>query len=318
MTILVFIGYLILNHPTIILPYFILKRLGMEIPRVSNLIIPVFGFKTLWYILLLIMSALGSIYYGYFFSFHLLHMAQFNQLIKRCIQAVTKNGDSLLWVTLYGIVFLYIYALITFAVYRELKKDEDEFFCNTMYECMLTMLHSGPISGVFEFLQSPIIQPFNQRFNKALFDIIFFIIITTIGLNIVFGIIVDTFSELRDNKWHVDTDMKASCFVCSRPSYDFEQHSTGFQYHVNKEHNQWSYVFFFIYLNEKIENDYTAIERYVHNMITNDSLDFFPLGKSLCFQSEHIEQGQSQIDSIKEEIAKLQSNQLKIMKVMQI
>ena len=33
-----------------------------------------------------------------------------------------------------------------------------------------------------------------------MFDISFFIIITTIGLNIVFGIIVDTFSELRDER----------------------------------------------------------------------------------------------------------------------
>ena len=33
-----------------------------------------------------------------------------------------------------------------------------------------------------------------------LYDISFFIIVTTIGLNIVFGIIVDTFSELRDER----------------------------------------------------------------------------------------------------------------------
>ena len=35
---------------------------------------------------------------------------------------------------------------------------------------------------------------------RLLYDISFFIIITTIGLNIVFGIIVDTFSELRDER----------------------------------------------------------------------------------------------------------------------
>ena len=35
---------------------------------------------------------------------------------------------------------------------------------------------------------------------RFFFDISFFIIVTTIGLNIVFGIIVDTFSELRDLK----------------------------------------------------------------------------------------------------------------------
>ena len=39
--------------------------------------------------------------------------------------------------------------------------------------------------------------------GRLFFDIIFFILITTIGLNIVFGIIVDAFSELRDLKVYI-------------------------------------------------------------------------------------------------------------------
>ncbi len=35
---------------------------------------------------------------------------------------------------------------------------------------------------------------------RMLYDVSFFVIVTTIGLNIVFGIIVDTFSELRDER----------------------------------------------------------------------------------------------------------------------
>ena len=35
---------------------------------------------------------------------------------------------------------------------------------------------------------------------KMLFDISFFVIILTIGLNVIFGIIVDTFRQLRDAK----------------------------------------------------------------------------------------------------------------------
>ena len=42
---------------------------------------------------------------------------------------------------------------------------------------------------------------FNDAAIRALFfDISFFIIVTTVGLNIVFGIIVDTFSELREER----------------------------------------------------------------------------------------------------------------------
>lgn len=39
-------------------------------------------------------SLLGTIFYGYFFALHLLHLAEFNELIKRAISAVTKNGAS--------------------------------------------------------------------------------------------------------------------------------------------------------------------------------------------------------------------------------
>jgi len=39
-------------------------------------------------------SVLGLLFYGYFFSFHLLHIAEFNQLLKRTIRAITQNGRS--------------------------------------------------------------------------------------------------------------------------------------------------------------------------------------------------------------------------------
>lgn len=43
-------------------------------------------------------------------------------------------------------------------------------------------------------------EEFDVAALRLLFDISFFVIVTTIGLNIVFGIIVDTFSELRDER----------------------------------------------------------------------------------------------------------------------
>ena len=54
---------------------------------------------------LFVCSGLGTAFYGYFFSVHLLHMAMFNQLLKRAIQAVTKNGTlRLACMALYNII----------------------------------------------------------------------------------------------------------------------------------------------------------------------------------------------------------------------
>ena len=49
--------------------------------------------------------------------------------------------------------------------------------------------------------------------RAVFFDLTFFIIVTTIGLNIVFGIIVDTFSELRDEKVSTYMHMAAKYII---------------------------------------------------------------------------------------------------------
>ena len=52
--------------------------------------------------------------------------------------------------------------------------------------------------------QSSRYESFESFWPLVLYHVSFFIFITTIGLNIIFGIIVDTFSELRDLKVNFD------------------------------------------------------------------------------------------------------------------
>ena len=81
---------------------------------------------------------------------------------------------------------------------------------------------------------------------RLILDLSFFILITTIGLNIVFGIIVDSFSELRDERVRntefpcdinvnskgnlcflqtsIQEDQKSKCFICDLPSHEFDRH----------------------------------------------------------------------------------------------
>ena len=63
--------------------------------------------------------------------------------------------------------------------------------------CVMTMQFN--LSFIFKTADLPM--NFKDAALRAVFfDLTFFIIVTTIGLNIVFGIIVDTFSELRNEK----------------------------------------------------------------------------------------------------------------------
>lgn len=48
-----------------------------------------------------------------------------------------------------------------------------------------------------------------------IYSILFFWFINIIFLNIIFGIIIDTFAELRDEKSRRDFDMKNNCYICN-------------------------------------------------------------------------------------------------------
>ena len=50
------------------------------------------------------------------------------------------------------------------------------------------------------FRDATLISFFPAYIPRAIFDVSFFAIVTTVGLGVIFGIIIDTFSELRDEK----------------------------------------------------------------------------------------------------------------------
>jgi len=87
------------------------------------------------------------------------------------------------------------------------------------------------------------------------------------------GLIIDTFSELRDEKFQIAEDMRTNCFICSLRAYDFDKEGVTFAYHVKHEHNMWSYLFFLNYLEEKDQNEYTPHEAYVAEIVAQTRKD---------------------------------------------
>lgn len=106
-----------------------------------------------------------------------------------------------------------------------------------------------------------------------------------------------------------ESDMKDTCFICSRNSYDFEHHGKGFDYHVRNEHNMWSYVFFFIHLNDMKTSDYTAIELFVSKLLEQENYDFFPMNRALCLASIDIDSTESKIDDLLHQVTSIAQKQ---------
>ncbi|ESN99534.1 hypothetical protein HELRODRAFT_176700 [Helobdella robusta] len=224
-------------------------------------------------LLFLCMSIMGTIFRGYFFAFHLLNIVNNNQLLRGVIQAVTQNGKSLLWVAVLGFVVFYLYGLVSFALLRSSFDPDNDLYCATLWQCTVTVIRYGLVGQIFDKLNS---HPAENTFTKfgllVIFHLSFFIFITTIGLNIIFGIIVDTFSELRDLK--------------------------GFDHHINYEHDIWAYIFFFIHLHDTKQCDYTSLELYIYRLLSQEKFDFFPLNRALSLSVMDEGSTDSKIDDL--------------------
>lgn len=308
----VFITYLLSNHPR--LPHWSeimepIRRLfgkdkseeeeKAQSKEISKLDVKFFSFRTFYYMLFLGMSIAGTFSNGYFFAFHLLNVVNNNQLLAGVIKAVTQNGYSLLWVGILGIIVIYIYALVGFALFRTSFNPDNDLYCASLWQCTVTVIRYGLIGDMFQVIvQSSDESTFSHFWPIALYHLSFFIFITTIGLNIIFGIIVDTFSELRDLKWRAESDMKDTCFICSRNSYDFEHHGKGFDAHVKSEHNMWAYIFFIIHLDTVQSSEYTALELFVHKLKEKENYDFIPLNRALCLSTSDLDSTESKIDEL--------------------
>jgi len=248
-------------------------------------------FTDVYHISFLVMSVLGLVFNGYTYCFHTLHIVAGNDLLVRVLQSVTINGASLLWVAALGVVIIYIYSVAGFAFYRDTYSGAG-YFCDTLWECFISTLAYGLFNGVYGF--SATTQTFEAVGLKVINDLTFYIIISTIGLNIIFGIIVDSFSELRDDRYHIVEDMQGVCSICGLPSDEFERNSTGFRHHVKREHNMWAYILYCLYLSEKDRTEYSAFEAYVADQIANDDFSWFPTNRSIALANSEEDQEQTQ------------------------
>lgn len=142
-----------------------------------------------------------------FFSFMLLDFVNRSDDLKNVIKSVTLNISQLLMTGILGVVIIAIFS--SMAYFSSMKStlifvEDDNFqMCTNYPHCFLTMLGFGLRSGggIGDTLLYPDYQSETEAYLLRFFnDFFFFMIVCVIYLNILFGIIIDTFAALRDQK----------------------------------------------------------------------------------------------------------------------
>eukprot|EP00981_Chlorochromonas_danica_P006075 scaffold1268_cov174-Ochromonas_danica.AAC.9 len=114
--------------------------------------------------------------------------------------------------------------------------------------------------------------------------ILYFLVVIVMLLNIIFGIIIDTFSSLRAEKNERLRDTEEVCFICGIDKQIFDRASDepdGFRTHVKIDHNMWNYLYFIFMLWEQDRDDDDGLEQYVRRAIEANEITWFPIRKAI-------------------------------------
>jgi hypothetical protein len=161
-------------------------------------------------------------------------------------------------------------------------------------ECSITYFNHGVRSngGIGDLLDMrssshPMYLP------RYLLDFVFYITVILLLLNMINGVIVSTFSQIREDSTTKAEDINNKCYICSISRGDFEKSQISFDKHIKTDHNHITYIQFLIFLKFFNEKDMDSDQSYIISCIKNKDIGCFPIGRALSLKTEIKDSGEN-------------------------
>ncbi|XP_071509549.1 inositol 1,4,5-trisphosphate receptor-like [Diadema antillarum] len=179
------------------------------------------------------------------------------------------------------------------------EEGEEERFCDTLIMCIVTTLNHGVRSGggIGDVLRSPSSDE-AWFLGRVFYDLAFFFVVIIIVLNLIFGVIIDTFADLRSEKQQKDEILRNTCFICGLNRASFDNKAVSFEEHIKEEHNMWHYMYFIVLVKVKDPTEFTGPESYVFSMIKKKNLDWFPRMRAMSLAADEGESEQNELKNL--------------------
>lgn len=199
---------------------------------------------------------------------------QFSSLMT-ILKAITLNSKTLLLTGFFAVVVIFIFTTVSFIYFQSYYDAEVNMFCDDLLHCFFSTVYFGIRAGggIGDFL----VQANQQDYwTRMIYDMFFYIVIIVVMLNIVFGIIIDTFGDLRDRKREAEEDINNVCFICGQDRNIIDLRGEGWMQHFMSIHSPFAYLSFLVYLQKLDIADCSGLEKYVKEMVANKDTGYFP------------------------------------------
>ena len=156
-------------------------------------------------VLFIVSTILGLIVSKIYLSFLLLDIISLSPNLKNVIKAFTMKARAISITFMFGIIQIFVYTAVTY--YSRLKSklvyvETDTLeMCENFFHCFVMTINFGMRSGggIGEAVAYPQYVDNKEIYLfRTVFDMIFFLTIIIMLLEMIFGLIVDSFGELRE------------------------------------------------------------------------------------------------------------------------
>jgi len=236
----------------------------------------------------LVLSLLGStrVVGPLIFAFHICDIALRARVLRYVLQSVYKNGLQVISTLLLGFIVIYLYTAVGYSFFKTATVSfaDGAADCSNLLNCWRDHLDFG-LRGPPFVSDSDELIGVKRTFLHWLYNVSWNIFITFVLVAIITGIIIDTFAELRSKQNEISDDILTRCFICSIDREIYDRHHLDFASHIRLEHNMWMYLFFRVYLKEKLEGDYSNIESDIAAKLATNNIQFFPIREALVLRT---------------------------------
>ena len=227
----------------------------------------------------LIFALIATLYRPYFFIFCIIVFIIYSNSLMEVVLALWVPKYRILWTIILTMCVIFIYSVISLTMFRNDYSQNISNSWESVFDCYVTIVDQWyKNNGLGGFLSSnvPAISlnnKFNINWGRFIFDLIFFIVVPTLLINLISGIIIDSFGERRGKRDNLKANQLSKCFVCGKLDNDIDD----FSQHTKYLHNCWDYVYYIGYLKSTTYEDLVDYaDVYVKRMIDNNKVEWFP------------------------------------------
>ena len=262
--------------------YFFHTKIYKKILIYISLVVDI---KVIYALLYFVFAILGIAKHKFFFAFHLIEFIISQPILQYVFRAIIDPIAQLAYTFIFFFILIYFYSLIIFYYFQDIMPENS---CDSPLICMVfiysnTFTSGGNLGNFIDEGGNGENENVDGDMVRYALDISYTIIMVGLTWQMVSGLIVDTFESLRGSREDKEDDMKSICFICGLDKEKIEKYypgKEGFEKHL-QDHSVSNYFFYTFYLEDKESSEYSGLESYIKEQIDNESISWFPNGRSL-------------------------------------